>query len=100
MCDSFADTDNEGMDDLLPDNVLARTFGYNVSLFRRAQRLPKRALADMVGVSRPYLNEIERGTADVRLSTVMRIADALATSPLVLLCDLFPRYRTDDDFDL
>lgn len=76
---------------MLPDNALARTFGRNVSLFRRAQRLPKRLLADMAGISRPYLNDIECGVADVRLSTIMRIADALAVNPIVLLYDLSPQ---------
>lgn len=81
----------ECVGDMLPDNALARTFGCNVSLIRRAQRLPKRLLADMAGISRPYLNDIECGVADVRLSTVMRIADALAVNPIVLLYDLTPQ---------
>ena len=80
-----------GASDLLPVNTLARTFGRNVSLLRRAQHLSKRLLTDMAGISRPYLNEIEGGVADVRLSTVMRIGEALAVSPLILLCDLCPR---------
>ncbi len=79
--------------DMLPVNALARTFGRNVSLFRCAQGLPKRVLAEMAGISRPYLNDIERGAADVRLSTVMRIAEALAVNPLVLLYDLGSRDR-------
>ena len=80
----------EYVGEMLPDNALAHTFGRNVSLVRRAQRLPKRLLADMAGISRPYLNEIECGVADVRLSTVMRIADALAVNPVALLYDLAP----------
>ena len=45
-------------------------------------------LSDMAGVSRPYLNAIERGMADVRLSTVQDLADALCVSPIELLLDL------------
>ena len=67
---------------------LARTLGCNVHRLRRKQRLHKYVLSDMAGVSRPYLNAIERGMADVRLSTVQDLADALCVSPIELLLDL------------
>ena len=87
MSDCFADIAVGSMPGMHSADALARAFGRNVGSFRRAQSLPKGTFASMVGISRPYLNAIELGRADVRLSTVMRIADVLATSPIVLLHD-------------
>ncbi len=39
----------------------------------------------MVGIGRPQLNKIEKGTANIRLSVVEKLADALDTSPATLL---------------
>lgn len=61
------------------------TLGRNVTYLREKQNINKQTFALMVGVSRPYLDSIEDGTADVRLSYVKRIAEALAVSPQSLL---------------
>ena len=65
--------------------VLRHTLGENVARLRKEQELNKTTFALMAGVSRPYLNAIERGQADVRLSYVQKIADALCVEPIDLL---------------
>ena len=70
-----------------PGSTLALTFGRNVRFFRQKQNLPKYLLAHMAGISRPHLDAIECGMADVRLSTVERLGHALAVHPVVLLHD-------------
>ena len=56
----------------------AALLGRNVTYLRKSQRLNKQTFSLMIGVSRPYLNGIESGRVDARLSIVERIADALS----------------------
>lgn len=60
-------------------------FGRNVKRMRTDQGLNKKSFALICGISRPLLDEIERGTSDVRLSYVQKIADALSVKPSRLL---------------
>lgn len=57
--------------------ALLAGIGRNVRQVRERQRLTKALLCLMANVSRPQLNKIERGAVDVRLSTILRIAEAL-----------------------
>ena len=72
------------------NRAIAVALGRNVRAFRIAQDLPKYELAKMAGISRPYLNSIERGTADARLSTVQDLAAAFGVSPFDLLSETPP----------
>ena len=64
---------------------LAVRLGRNVMHLRKTQRINKQTFALMVGISRPYLDQIEAGTADARISLVTQLAEALAISPQELL---------------
>ncbi len=64
---------------------LACTLGRNVETLRERAHISKTCFAAMVGIGRPQLNKIEKGTADIRLSVVEKLADALDTSPANLL---------------
>ena len=64
---------------------LAETLGRNVKALRKSEHITKTRFAAMVGIGRPLLNKIENGTADVRLSRVEELADALDTTPAFLL---------------
>lgn len=61
--------------------------GHNVTRLRKAAKITKQKFALMVGVGRPFLNRIEQGTADPRLSIIKRLADALDTTPQALLSE-------------
>lgn len=50
-------------------------------------KITKQKFALMVDVGRPFLNRIENGTADPRLSVILRLAEALETTPQELLTD-------------
>ena len=56
---------------------MAVTLGRNVKRLRERGRINKTCFAAMVGIGRPQLNKIEKGTANVRLSMVEELADAL-----------------------
>jgi transcriptional regulator with XRE-family HTH domain len=69
---------------------LGLVFGRNVKRIRIDQGINKKSFALICGISRQLLDKIESGTADVRLSYVQRIADALSVKPVVLLVSQAP----------
>ena len=64
---------------------LNEIIGKNVQRLRIEQSLSKKTLARIARVSRPQLDKIESGEADVRLSCIARIADSLSVTPADLL---------------
>ena len=64
---------------------LGQNLGLNVARLRNEQELTKDALAQMSGISRPFLDKIESGLSNPRLSDVLQLADALCVNPLDLL---------------
>lgn len=52
-------------------------FAHNVRRAREAQGLSQMALATMATISRPRLNQLEQARQDPRVSTVLKIAQAL-----------------------
>lgn len=68
----------------------AEIFGDNVRRIREEQRLTKMRFCDMIGIGRPLLDSIERGRSNVRLSYLVKIAEALETTPYDLLREAPP----------
>ena len=68
-----------------PPSQINVVFGKNVKRLRREQGLTRVGLAHMSGMSRQLLARIELGDADVRLSYLKRIADALCVNPYEML---------------
>lgn len=64
---------------------LARRFGLNVRRVRKEAGLSQETLADLVGIARSYMSDIEVGRRNPSLSVVERIAEALGVTPLSLL---------------
>ncbi len=60
-------------------------FGYAVKLRREELGLTQEDLADKAGIHRTYLSDVERGTRNLSLVNIERLAAALAVS----LADLF-----------
>ena len=71
--------------------MLGARVGRNVAFLRVSQRINKQTFSLMMGFGRPFLNLLERGQADVRLSLVVRLAEALSVSPEDLLTKEFWR---------
>lgn len=66
-------------------NETAVILGRNVTRLRKQAKITKQKFALMVDIGRPFLNRIEDGTANPRLSVILRLADALETTPQELL---------------
>ncbi len=63
-------------------------FGQVVRESRAARRLSQEALADLSGLSRSYLSEVERGTVAPSIETLQKLADALGEK-LSFLVELY-----------
>jgi len=67
-----------------PDPVL-RSFGFSVKKHREAKGLTQEALAEGADVDRTYLSDVERGTRNLGIKNVVRLAKALGISAAQLL---------------
>lgn len=67
------------------DTRLSPIIGINVKRLRTKAHIKKKTFALMVGIGRPFLDRIESGVADPRISIIVRMADALETTPEQLL---------------
>lgn len=67
---------------------LVQIVGRNVRLLRERQGQSKTSFCLMVGMSRPYLNKLEEGTANITLKQLERIADGLGVDPTYLMLPL------------
>ncbi|MGA2543258.1 MAG: helix-turn-helix transcriptional regulator [Verrucomicrobiota bacterium] len=52
-------------------------FGQNVRRFREAKGLSQEALAELAGLDRTYVSDIERGRRNLGIKNVARLAKAL-----------------------
>ncbi len=59
--------------------------GRRVRRMREEQGIGKGEFALMVGISRPYLNRIENGTANVTVKMLVRVAAGLDVSVIDLM---------------
>ena len=67
-----------------PDLVL---FGKRVRMLREQKGLSQESLADLSGMHRTYIGSLERGTRNVSLRNILRIARALGVPPAAILPD-------------
>lgn len=56
---------------------IAVKFGRVIRILREKRSLSQEALADLAGLSRSFLGEIERGDAVPSIKTLQKLADAL-----------------------
>ncbi len=67
----------------------SRVLGMNVMRLRKRAKINKKTFCLMVGIGRPFLNRIEKGEANPRLSVIEDLAAALETTPQDLLTPPF-----------
>jgi DNA-binding Xre family transcriptional regulator len=64
------------------------SFGRRVRVLRRKKGWSQEELADRSGLTAVHISRIERGTREVRLTTILRLTAALEARPDELLGDL------------
>lgn len=57
----------------------------NIQRLRTAEGISQEQLASRAGLHRTYIGAVERAERNITLSTLQRIADALAAEPVSLL---------------
>jgi transcriptional regulator with XRE-family HTH domain len=62
------------------DNDPRTAFGRVVRRLREAKGLSQEKLAEVAGIHRTYIGDVERGTRNIALVNMTRIAGALGTS--------------------
>jgi transcriptional regulator with XRE-family HTH domain len=61
-------------------NTLRKTFGERIKLLRRNAEISQENFATECGFARSYMSRIERGTSNVSLDAIERIASGLQVS--------------------
>ncbi len=67
--------------------IVLKQIGARIKAARKTHELSQQAVADTAGINREYLSRVERGTENVSILTLVRIADALDTPVRDLLCE-------------
>ena len=67
-----------------PDPVL-RAFGFAVKRHREAKGLTQETLAEKADLDRTYLSDVERGTRNLGIKNVVRLANGLGITSSELL---------------
>ena len=57
---------------------ILKVFGKNLRNYRTSRNLSQEKFAEMCGLHRTYISDIERGQRSISLSNIQKIADALA----------------------
>lgn len=70
---------------------LRHILGTNVCRLRRSRGLSKVDFCMTANISRPILDKVERGEANVQLDTLCKVASALGVDPSELLRGRRPR---------
>ena len=60
-------------------------FGLRLAEIRKAKGLSQERLALESGVARSYLSDVERGTRNIALLNIYRLAETLGVEPSLLL---------------
>lgn len=81
---------------------LGERFGAHLKRSRRRADLSQQALADLIGMNRVNVSELERGLALPRIDTILKLAAGTNVSPCELLegMEWRPGRQVDGDFYL
>ena len=60
---------------------ILRAFGFSVKKQREAKGLTQETLAEKADLDRTYLSDVERGTRNLGVKNIVRIAKALGVKP-------------------
>ena len=72
----------------MEQEYLRRSFGAIIKAARIRKGMSQYALADAAGVGRRYIQSVENGYQEAKISTLFNLATALDTSPVVLVAQL------------
>jgi transcriptional regulator with XRE-family HTH domain len=82
---------------VLADKQLKLAFGNAVRARRTAAGLSQEALAEQADIHRTYMSDVERGTRNIALVNMFRIAEGLGIPLSLLICDVEELRRTSHE---
>ena len=68
---------------------ILKIFGRNLRNYRTSRQLSQEKFAEMCGLHRTYISDIERGQRSISLGNVQKIADALGIKTYKLFLENF-----------
>ncbi len=71
----------------MPINAINKTFGVRVRAWRDRLGLSQEKLAELAGLHRTYISDVERGARNISLNSIGKLAAALKISAATLLLD-------------
>lgn len=77
-----------------PVNTLLEALGETISSQRLAKNMSQQELADLSGVQRSYLSDVERGLRNITLNSLELIASALESDSGQLLASAHQRLKS------
>jgi transcriptional regulator with XRE-family HTH domain len=75
------------------DKTLRFVLASNLKQYRTSMSLSQEEFADLCGLHRTYISDIERGSRNVSIDNIERIANALQITP----SDLLKEDKADDN---
>ena len=64
-----------------------KAIGKRIKIQRIQREMTQEKLAELTGLSNPHISNVETGSTQVSLKSLIAIANALEITPDVLLCD-------------
>lgn len=61
----------------MDDKIIIIHFGLAIKQFRQSKKLSQEKLAEIIGLHRTYISDVERGERNVSLSNIIKIANGL-----------------------
>ncbi|MCH1626117.1 helix-turn-helix domain-containing protein [Fredinandcohnia quinoae] len=72
----------------MDDKNVKTQFGLTVRKLRLSKNISQEKFAEIVGLHRTYISEVERGTRNVTLINVVKIAKGLEVKTSELFCEM------------
>jgi len=69
----------------MADDDIVKRIGLNITIMRERRGLTQEKLAELAGLHRAYIGQIERGEKNIGLRNLQKIAKALKVSVRVLV---------------
>lgn len=104
-CTNF-EVDDNGFPEAMEKIAIEKRLGISVKNWRTRLKIPQDDLAKRAGFHRSYISDIERGSRNVSIKSIEKLADALGISVLTLFADLDPNkagsvpLRSDEMVDI
>lgn len=62
------------------DQDIQQKFGYTIRIYRNQREISQEKLAELTGLHRTYISEVERGARNISIINIYKISVALGVS--------------------